>query len=281
MKVKQRDYRFASLLLVSVLLLSAGCARVRFARDIQSDLHHMKGTSLRISRHVDLDLVFIEGGTFLMGSPMSEIGHESNDSPVRKIQLDGFWIGKYEVTQEQYYAVMGENPSHFKGDALPVENVSWDNAVLFCEKLSQITGVTFTLPTEAQWEYAARAGTTGMFAFGDCLSTNDANYDGTLVLPVCDEGEYRGETWIVGSGSANPWGLYDMHGNVWEWCLDWFSKYNPDDLVNPTGPDDGRSKVFRGGCWSSDVLNCRSAARLSASTTAKGPVVGFRVVVRI
>ncbi len=282
MKSKRTLFGYTVSMLIMLLCLFSGCGAGRFVQEIQSDLYHQKETVLRIGRDVYLEMVYVDGGAFLMGSPSSEPSHRDNERPVRETQLDGFWIGKYEITQEQYAAIMGDNPSENKGDKLPVERVSWEDAMLFCEQLSEKTGVTFTLPTEAQWEFAARAGTKGFYAFGDCLSTDDANYDGTLVLPKCDEGEYRGETWVVGSGSANAWGLYDMHGNVWEWCLDWYAdSYDENDLINPSGPEEGRMRVFRGGCWSSDALSCRSATRLASRPTARGPVVGFRVAVNI
>jgi len=179
--------------------------------------------------------VYIKPGTFTMGSPSSESGRDSDEGPQHKVTISkGFYMSATEVTQEQYQAVMGTNPSSFKGAKRPVEKVSWNDAVEFCNKLSDREGLTrcysgsgdnircnwnangYRLPTEAEWEYACRAGTTGPFHTGSCLSTNDANYDGDHPYTGCSKGQDRKETWNVGSGRANAWGLYDLPGNVYE-----------------------------------------------------------------
>ncbi len=227
---------------------------------------------------IKLEMVFIQGGSFHMGSESGGQYWYAEESPVHMVELDSFWIGKFEVTQAQYKAIMKTNPSEFKGDNLPVDLVSWDGAVEFCQKLSKRTGKTFTLPTEAQWEYACRAGTTSLFAFGDCLSTQDANYDGDYPVEGCLSGPYRGAPWDVGSGRANAWGLYDMHGNVWEWCLDRLSPYSPDSQHNPISSSSSSYRVYRGGSWYDRAESCRSTYRHGYIQPFTYMNLGFRVV---
>ncbi|MGB3975072.1 MAG: formylglycine-generating enzyme family protein [bacterium] len=238
-----------------------------------------KEVKIKIDDTISLEMVFVPSGTFQMGSPKTDRIRRDDEKLVHAVELDGFWMGKFEITQAQYEAITGKNPSKYKGKNLPVEKVTWNDAVEFCKLLSEKTELSFTLPTEAQWEYACRAGSTTVFAFGDCLEASDANFDGTYPLRTCPKGDYLMQTWDVGSGKPNAWGLYDMHGNVWEWCLDWYAKEYSTDASsrNPTGPIEGENRVFRGGCWNSDAGNCRSAARFSALPTASGEIVGFRV----
>ncbi len=233
--------------------------------------------SFDLGEGVILEMVWIPGGTFSMGSPESEEGRSNNEGPVHEVELDGFWMGKTEVTQEQYQAIVGSNPSYFKGPKNPVESISWEDAMEFCRKLSQRTGQTFTLPTEAQWEYACRAGTTTPFHFGDTISTIQANYDGNSTYGNGVKGEYRQRTVPAGSFALNAFGLYDMHGNVWEWCADWYGDYTSERQKNPTGPSTGSDRVFRGGCWRNDPRDCRSANRDSHSPGARSYSLGFRV----
>ncbi|MEH2434535.1 MAG: SUMF1/EgtB/PvdO family nonheme iron enzyme [Nostoc sp.] len=167
---------------------------------------------------ITLEMVQIPGGTFTMGSPEREADRYENESPQHQVKVSGFFMGKYAVTQAQYQAVMGNNPSNFKGEKRPVEQVSWDEAVEFCEKLSQKTGNTYRLPSEAEWEYACRAGTTTPFYFGETITTDLVNYDGNYPYGSAPKGEYREQTTDVGKFPPNSFGLYDMHGNVWEWC---------------------------------------------------------------
>ena len=156
---------------------------------------------------ITLEMVKIPGGKFTMGSPEDEEGRDEDEGPQRDVNVPAFFMGKFEVTQEQYEEVMGNNPSHFKGDKRPVERVSWNDADEFCKKLSQKTGRTYRLPSEAEWEYACRAGTTTRFHFGENITPDLANYDNKIR-----------ETTPVGKFRSNAFGLYDMHGNVWEWC---------------------------------------------------------------
>ena len=187
-----------------------------------------------------------------------------NEQPQHRVKITKpFYMGVYVVTQAQYEAVMGANPSYFKGESNPVEKVSWNDAVEFCKKLSAKTGQTVRLPTEAEWEYACRAGTTTPFNTGETISTDQANYNGNFTYGSGSKGEYRQKTVAVGSFAPNALGLYDMHGNVWEWCQDWYDagyyKNSPTD--DPPGPEKGESRVLRGGSWNSDPRSCRSAVR--------------------
>jgi formylglycine-generating enzyme required for sulfatase activity len=151
----------------------------------------------------------------------------SDEGPQHRVTIQSFWMGKYPITQRQWQAVMGENPSYFKGDNRPVENVSWEDVVAFCQRLSEKTGKTYRLPSEAEWEYACRAGTTTPFYFGETITTDLVNYHGEYPYAAAPEGVYREETTEVGIFPPNAFGLYDMHGNVWEWCADpWHDNYN-------------------------------------------------------
>jgi formylglycine-generating enzyme required for sulfatase activity len=180
---------------------------------------------------------------------------------------------------------MGNNPSHFKGDdKLPVENVSWLDAVDFCRKLSQKTGRTYRLPSEAEWEYACRAGTTTPFAFGETITPEVVNYDGNFPYGGAAKGEYRQKTTPVGAFPPNRFGVYDMHGNVWEWCLDeWVDNYNgaPTDgsaRGNIHSRDENINRLLRGGSWNNNASNCRSANRNYNAASNRNNNIGFRVV---
>jgi eukaryotic-like serine/threonine-protein kinase len=240
---------------------------------------------------ITLEMVQIPGGTFMMGSPETEEGSYNPESPQHQVTVPGFFMGKYQVTQAQYQAVMSNNPSKFKGEKRPVEQVSWDGAVEFCQKLSQKTGKTYRLPSEAEWEYSCRAGTTTPLYFGEIITTELANYQGTYwdykgtIYPghygQCLKGEYREETTTVGSFPPNAFGLYDMHGNVWEWCQDsWHDNYNdaPRDgsaWIN----NDNDYRILRGGSWSDYARNCRCAYHSYDTQALRDNGVGFRVVV--
>jgi formylglycine-generating enzyme required for sulfatase activity len=156
---------------------------------------------------------------------------------------------------------MGHNPSEFEGANRPVDSVSWDDCQRFCEKLSKLTGKRFRLPTEAEWEYACRAGTPTPFSFGKAISPKWANYNGNFAYHHGRKGKYREQTSDVGSFPANLWGLADMHGNVWEWCADWHGPYPPVEVQDPQGADRGRGRVLRGGSWRNAPKACRSACR--------------------
>jgi formylglycine-generating enzyme required for sulfatase activity/tRNA A-37 threonylcarbamoyl transferase component Bud32 len=218
-----------------------------------------------IGNGVSLEMVKIPGGRFLMGSPETEAGRQSREGPQHYVDVSEFFMGKYAVTQGQWEAVMGNNPSRFKGASRPVEKVSWYDATKFCQKLSQITGKKYSLPSESQWEYACRAGTTTPFYFGETITSELVNYDGDYTYADAPEGIYRKETTNVGIFPPNAFGLYDMHGNVWEWCADeWHSNYDgaPTDSSVWLDGDKDRSPL-RGGSWANDPTYCRSAFRFN------------------
>ncbi len=203
---------------------------------------------------VPFEMVEVRGGTFRMGAT-SEQGCDAYDweKPVHSVTLSGYYIGKTEVTQALWKAVMGSNPSYFKGDDLPVENVSWDDCQVFVRKLNSLTGQNFRLPTEAEWEFACRGGNNSLgykYSGSDNID-NVAWYDG-------NSGD---KTHPVATKSANELGIYDMSGNVWEWCCDWYGDYTSGALTNPKGPESGSYRVRRGGGWSSYARYCRSSIR--------------------
>jgi formylglycine-generating enzyme required for sulfatase activity len=256
-----------------------------------------------LANDTQLEMMLIPGDTFIMGSPPEELEHRDRESPQHSVTVQPFFMGKYQVTQAQWRFVaqlpqvnkeLDPEPSNFKGDGStsltnnrPVEQVSWKDAVEFCDRLSQYTGRTYRLPSEAEWEYACRAGTKTPFHFGETITTDLANYDGESTYGDGVEGVNRGETTEVGSfGVANNFGLYDMHGNLDEWCLDdWHDNYKdaPTDGSAWFSSDDklsdksGRA-VLRGGSWVNDPRNCRSAARLNFNRDDHYINVGFRVV---
>ncbi|MCL2809623.1 MAG: formylglycine-generating enzyme family protein [Treponema sp.] len=266
--------------------------------------------------NVQLKMKYITGGTFTMGSPddVATVWSDSwfnNELPRRQVTLTGFYMGIFQVTQEQYEAVMGYNPSYFttaKGrppatgetdTKRPVETVTWFDAVEFCNKLSILANLTpyytiedrvpatpneypitsatvtvnssangYRLPTEAQWEYACRAGTSTWFNTGNTITNNTGWY--------WDNSESR--TREVGKKPANAWGLFDTHGNVWEWCWDWYGVYPSDAETNPVGPASGADRVIRGGGWGDVSVNVRSAVRLIYDPDGRSSIIGFRLV---
>jgi len=232
---------------------------------------------------VSLEMVKIPGGRFLMGSPETEAGRYNNEGPQHYVYVDvpEFFMGKYPVTQAQWEAVMGNNPSYFKGAKRPVETVSWNDATKFCQKLSQITGKKYRLPSESQWEYACRAGTTTPFYFGETITSELVNYDGNYPYADARKGKYRKETTDVGIFPPNAFGLYDMHGNVWEWCQDvWHDNYNGAPTDGSAWETGGESnyRLLRGGCWVNYSRYCRSARRSYIGAGFHNYYRGFRVV---
>jgi formylglycine-generating enzyme required for sulfatase activity len=220
-------------------------------------------------------MIRIPAGSFQMGSPSSESDRDDDEGPVHRVTIsDDFYMGKYEVTQAQYEAVMGENPSRFKGANRPVEEVSWNDAVAFCEKLSRLTGDRYRLPTEAEWEYAARAGTRTRFYWGDSES------ESTVKQYAWYFNNSESKTQPVGQKKPNGWGLYDMAGNVWEWCSDWYGAayYEESPARDPQGPQSGNKHVLRGGCWGSSAYYLRTAYRNMHRPVNRNNSVGFRVV---
>jgi formylglycine-generating enzyme required for sulfatase activity len=229
---------------------------------------------------VNLDMVYIAGGSFLMGAPESENKNYDRERPQHQVTVPEFWMGKYQVTQAQWKAVMGKNPARFKGANRPVECVSWDNCQKFCRKLSALTGKQYQLPSEAEWEYACRARTTTPFSCGETLTTELANYDSNYIYADEGKGKYRRETVEVGSFPPNPWGLYDMHGNVWEWCKDsWHDDYNGAPTDGSAWTDNhSQIYVLRGGSWCNSPGRCRSDFRSPCSRDNGSLNTGLRLV---
>ena len=226
-------------------------------------------------------MIGVKKGTFMMGSPANEVGRESDETQHKVTLTKGFWLGECEVTQEQYEAVMGTNPSHFKGGNLPVEQVSYEDALAFCRRLTEKERAAgrlsnqyeYTLPTEAQWEYACRAGTTTALNNG-----TDNNFDEVAWYGSNGSGgNAGGVTHPVRDKKPNAWGFYDMHGNVWEWCLDWYGAYPTTAETDPTGASTGSGRVIRGGSWWNVPSCCRSADRLNIAPGDRNSNVGFRV----
>jgi eukaryotic-like serine/threonine-protein kinase len=239
-----------------------------------------------LDNDVNLNMVKIPGGKFVMGSPESEKDRQEDESPQHQVTVPEFYLGQTLVTQAQYQAIMGNNPSNFKGnDKLPVESVSWLDAVAFCEGLSQKTNRTYRLPSEAEWEYACRAGTNTPYAFGETIKPSVVNYNGKYPYGGADKGKYRQKTTPVGSFPPNLFGLYDMHGNLWEWCLDEYTdNYNgaPDNGSangDTISLDENKKRVLRGGAWFNYAQYCRSGNRRDyATSSARVDFFGFRVV---
>ena len=262
---------------------------------------------------VSFKMNFIEGGSFAMGAQDSDPSGANYDpaavdeSPVHNVTLDGFYIGETAVTQALWKAVMGDNPSRFKGDSLPVETVNWDDCQLFISKLNQLTGKNFRLPTEAEWEFAARGGTKTSLYSGENIDikgqNNAPNLDGLAwyggncgrdytTEAGCDVAkgvdisswakkqydDLKGGTHPVGKKQPNAYGLYDMLGNVWEWCQDWYSHYSSNAQTNPKGLSSGTRRVMRGGSWGGSASHCRVSSRLSGAPDRKGNGCGLRLV---
>ena len=226
-----------------------------------------------ITNSIGMKLVYVPAGEFTMGSPAEEEGRDTDEEPQHRVTISrGFYMGIYEITQEQYRVVMNSNPSNFGYVNLPVENVSWDMAVEFCKELSQKENNTYRLPTEAEWEYACRAGGNTRFCFGDNNSK--------LSRYAFYQDNSDKKTHSVGQKQPNAFGLYDINGNVWEWCHDWYDEnyYKNSPLLNPMGPSNGQSRVLRGGSWFGYPKDCRSADRGAGSPSRKHNDVGFRVV---
>ena len=199
-----------------------------------------------LGKDVKLEMILIPAGKFVMGSPASEKGHRVNETQHEVTLTKPFYMGKYEVTQEQWDAVMINNRSFYRGPKLPVTSVSWENCQEFIKKLNAKTSGGYRLPTEAEWEYSCRAGTTTAYSNGDIITKNDSNVEGL-------------STKVVGSYKPNAFGLYDMHGNVWEWCEDWKVDYPKEAVIDPKGPEAGKNRVLRGGSFTGVGMHSRSA----------------------
>jgi formylglycine-generating enzyme required for sulfatase activity len=216
---------------------------------------------------IEPQMVYVEGGTFMMGCTAEQGSDcEGSEKPAHSVTLSSFKISKYEITQEQYESVMGENPNSLKCDNCPIEGVNWYDAQEFCERLSDATGKQYRLPTEAEWEYAARGGN----------KSKGYKYSGSNNLN--NVGWYEGGTHPVGQKMPNELGIYDISGNVCEWCRDWYGSYPEKEQINPMGPSTGSSRVFRGGNWIRNAPDCRVAIRDRSAPGDSGYTLGFRVV---
>jgi len=265
---------------------------------------------------IEFEMLNIPSGTFLMGSPDTEAERQDNESPQHRVNVPEFFMARTQVTQAQWRVVaqlpkinsdLNPDPSKFKGDNRPVEQVSWYDCIEFCARLSQKTGKNYRLPSEAEWEYACRAGTTTPFHFGETISTEVANYHGEYIYGNGKKGSCRKETILVRSlNAANAWGLYDMHGNILEWCLDdWHNNYTgaPNNGLPWLGEienenhsqfknswqiwlkkileTNNNNKLLRGGYWSDNPRYCRSACRNYLSPGYRNYFIGFRIVVSL
>ncbi|MCY2926915.1 MAG: formylglycine-generating enzyme family protein [Planctomycetota bacterium] len=235
-----------------------------------------KELTLDLGNEVTLKVVLVPAGKFLMGSPEGEKDRNPDEGPQHEVTLSKpFYVGVCEVTQLQYQAVMGKNPAESKSHDVPVVSVSWNDAAEFCVKASAKTGKAVSLPTEAQWEYACRAGGKTRFCCGD-----DNGGEAMCEYAWCARNT-GGVTRPGGQKKPNAWGLYDMHGNVWEWCSDWYAPYAGVAAVDPKGPDSGTHRVLRGGSWDSDPPECRSASRLWILPADRSVGYGFRIAVGV
>jgi formylglycine-generating enzyme required for sulfatase activity len=271
----KRPIRLLSLFVF--ISLSLGPARIS-AQSIQAD--------------IPLDFVKIQGGFFIMGTPSTEVSRQG-DEGLHQVKVDTFYMGKNEVSQREYEQIIRANPSRFLGASLPVERVSWFDAVAYCNDRSIIEGLTpayvigeaeilwdhtadgYRLPTEAEWEYACRAGGTGAFHTGNTINANQANFDGNYPYNKKAKDKFRARTTPVRSFTPNAWGLYDMHGNVYEWCWD---QYKPYSNTNALDGSLGVPGIIRGGSWYSEARFLRSGNRAFKDHAAKLDYIGFRVV---
>ena len=267
------------LLIMGIFFFEVGCSSP-----------HEQPVTKTLTNSIGVKLVMIPKGKFMMGSPKTEKDRREDEIQVEVKISENFYMGSTEVTQAQWVAVMGKNPSVFQGEHFPVENIRWAKAVDFCVRLSEMpeeenAGRKYRLPTDAEWEYACRAGTTTPFHFGSQLNGRQANCNGTASYGTDTKGPYLKETSAVGTYPANAWGLYDMHGNVWEWCSDWVREYPrreyaypAESVTDPSGPAIGSHRVVRGGGLDSDAVSCRSAFRGRLGPLNQIGNLGFRVV---
>ncbi len=239
--------------------------------------------TIALAEGVEMTFAWIPPGSFLMGSPQEEPEREEDETLHEVTLCQGFYLGIHAVTQAQWQAVMGDNPSRFKGKNRPVEGVSWEDCQAFLTKLSAREGKRFGLPSESEWEYACRAGTTTPFHFGETLSTDQANYNGNYLYNGVEKGIDRKQTTVVGSFPPNAWGLFDLHGNVWEWCQDEYRLYedfNTMDVLETENIEEN-ARVLRGGSWNRIPGFCRSALRSWDAPSDRINGNGFRVAFRL
>jgi formylglycine-generating enzyme required for sulfatase activity len=248
---------------------------------VQLDCQVLAQPPKEITNSIGMKLVLIPKGTFMMGSPESEEGRQKDETQHEVTISKDYYLGVYEVTQSEYQQVMNKHPSNFQGEKIkgdssphPVDQVSWNDAVEFCKRLSGLpeekkAGRVYRLPTEAEWEYACRAGSTTAYSFGE---SSQSLSDYAWFSNNSDD-----RTHPVGQKKPNAWGLYDMHGNVFEWCSDWYGQYPKGAVSDPVGPREGSFRVDRGGCWNYEVALCRSARRLGLIPSLRSWSSGLRV----
>ncbi len=251
------------LFIIAATMLLSGCKKYTDYSAIKVETFYVNGLSF--------EMVYVEGGSFDMGAT-SEQGNDArgNEKPVHSVTLSGYYIGMYEVTQELWEAVMGSNPSYFKGAQKPVESVSWNDCQEFVAELNRLTGMTFRLPTEAEWEYAARGGNkSSHYKYSGSGNIGDVAWywDNSGKKPHA-----------VGTKSPNELGIYDMSGNVYEWCSDRYGDYSAGAQTNPQGPSSGFDRVFRGGSWGGKARACRVSNRDYNGPSSSSSIAGLRLV---
>lgn len=266
---------FVTFLVICIILVCflSGCAVI--TKERAAPLSRKTFTN-----SLGMKFIYVPPGTFLMGTPADERGAGKDEKQHQVTISRAFYLQTTEVTQGQWNMVMGNNPSFFKecGNNCPVEEVSWNDVREFIKRLNQMMGTgEYRLPTEAEWEYACRAGAKTPFNTGPCLSTEEANYQGNFPYFGCPPGQYQFETVKTGSYLPNSWGLYDMHGNVSEWCQDWKGEYPAGHVTDPEGPPLGRYRVIRGGSWGREASACRSAKRHHCPPESRSNRIGFRL----
>jgi formylglycine-generating enzyme required for sulfatase activity len=296
-KLGDTAYRFRvqTLNVETAAMEASSSVDVRNDRRLRQIAVGLQSSTAPPQRPVIDGFVWIPGGTFMMGSPASEADRD-DDEVQHRVTVSAFYMGQYEVSQKEYTEVMGNNPSNFKDPNLPVEQVTWFDAVRYCNARSLKEGLAlaytingekvtwnrnangFRLPTEAEWEYACRAGTTGPFSTGNNITTGQANYNGKYPYNNNIKGTYRERAIEVWSFASNPWGVYNMHGNVWEWCWDWYGGYSMADQTDPAGAVSGATRVLRGGGWNDNAQSLRSARRGDNEPSGRNDSDGFRVV---
>lgn len=292
-------------LMVTIVCLAAVGMGIYFLNEERSGQNEGKAEGSVETVAVDDHFILLEGGTFSMGSPAEE-RQRQEDETRHEVTVSSFYMNPYEVTQEEYEAVMGENPSFFNGENLPVENVTWYNAIAYCNRLSENCGLTpvytvedntvswdrsangYRLPTEAEWEYAARGGTDTIYHFGNQVHSDYANFEGSYPYlieenyvshqnPEVVTSQNRGTTIAVNELAPNAFGLYHMHGNVAEWCFDYYGEYDVENNVNPTGAASGSLRVNRGGSYNDFGKHLRSAYRSATNPVDADQNLGFRI----
>jgi formylglycine-generating enzyme required for sulfatase activity len=256
------------------LVVPAWADRASDAKDVEID--GRRYPSVVVEKQTGMRMVLVRPGQFRMGSPASEQERGSDEQQHTRVIQQAFWLGETEVTQAQWQKVMGSNPSRFQGAENPVERVSWDDCQQFFAKLNGGTGGGFRLPSEAEWEYACRAGTSAPFSFGPNITPEQVNYDGNHPYAGGSKGRYRERTVPVRSLPPNAWGLYEMHGNVWEWCADAYVENYPQDGADQTPVQGGALRVVRGGSWHDVARSCRAAVRIRDEPANRDGRVGFR-----